>query len=70
MEGLTFLIKSVLRIYTKVKRKVRINDVKEDPSAAFADKFGEPKRVLDDGVQLSGTTSGMDKGPKQRSDSD
>ncbi|EGR3070247.1 hypothetical protein DMW20_11850 [Vibrio parahaemolyticus] len=69
MEKLTNLLWSAYRTYTKIRRKLRIKDVNENPTGAFADKFGDPEFVLDDErVQSSAPSSEMDSGSERGSD--
>lgn len=71
MEKLTELIWSAYRAYTKIRRKLRIKDVNENPTDAFADKFGDPEFVLDsERVQSSAPSSEMDSGSKRGSDTE
>ncbi|ENC6709562.1 hypothetical protein ABKY54_004168 [Vibrio harveyi] len=57
------------KAYTKIKRKVRREDVEENTIDNFANKFGDPQRLRDDKrMQQRRTETKLVQGTKRRSD--
>ncbi len=67
--GTVALIERATNIYQKIRRKLRIKEVNNDPLGAFADKFGEPEQLRDNSnLQPSSPSSELDEREKRHSD--